>query len=60
MTDYEIIEFIESRIRETTGAEQKEWVHKYDVFTSKKLFEKYNRTEDLKEVERIKNEIATI
>lgn len=57
MTDCEIIEFIESKINTTNGADQKEWVRKYDIFTSKKVFEKYNRLEDLKEVEKIKNEI---
>ena len=60
MTDYEIIEFIEEKIRETTGAEQEEWVNKYDIFTSRKSFEKYNKLEDLKEVEKIKNYILKI
>lgn len=60
MNDYEIIEFIENKIRETTGAEQEEWVNKYDIFTSRKFFEKYDKTEDLKEVEKIKNEINQI
>lgn len=60
MTDCEIIELIENKIVETTGEEQEEWVRKYDVFTSKKFFKKYNRLEDLKEVEKIKNYILTI
>jgi hypothetical protein len=60
MTDCEIIEFIEDKIVKTTGEDQEEWVRKYDVFTSKKFFEKYNRLEDLKEVEKIKNEVKQI
>lgn len=60
MTDCEIINYIENKIKETTGAEQKDWVRKYDVFTSKKFFKKYNRLEDLKEVEKIKNHILKI
>lgn len=60
MTDCEIIELIEDKIVETTGEEQEEWVRKYDVFTSKKFFKKYDRIEDLKEVENIKNHILTV
>lgn len=60
MTDCEIINYIENKIKETTGAEQQELVRKYDVFTSKKFFKKYNRLEDLEEVEKIRNEINRI
>ena len=60
MTDIEIIDFLENKINTTDGSDQKEWVRKYDIFTSKKVFEKYNRLEDLKEVEKIKNEVKQI
>lgn len=60
MTDCEIIEFIEDKIVQTIGEEQEEWVRKYDVFTSKKFFKKYNRLEELKEVEKIKQEVFNL
>lgn len=60
MIDIEIIDFLENKINTTNGADQQEWVRKYDIFTSRKLFKKYNRLEDLKEVEKIKNEVKQI
>ena len=60
MTDIEIIDFLENKINTTNDADQQEWVRKYDIFTSRKLFKKYNRLEDLKEVEKIKNEVKQI
>ena len=54
MSDYEIIDFIEKKIEETRGNEQKEWVRKYDIFTNRILFQKYNRVEQLKEVEEVR------
>lgn len=60
MTDIEIIDFLENKINTTNGANQQEWVRKYDIFTSRKLFEKYNRTEELKKVEKIRKEITCI
>ena len=59
-TDFEIIDFIENRIEFTRGEEQKEWVNKYDIFTNRNLFEKYNQTEKLKEVENIRIELSEI
>ena len=52
--DYEIIDFIEKKIEETRGNEQKEWVRKYEIFTNRILFQKYNRVEQLKEVEAVR------
>lgn len=57
LNDYQIADFIEEKILETRSEEQHEWVRKYDVFTSKKLFEKYNQTERLKEVDKIRKEV---
>lgn len=57
--DYKIIEIIERKIESTTGAEQIKWVKKYETFTSRNLFRKYNETEELIEVEKIKNEILS-
>lgn len=54
MNDYEIIDFIENKIEETRGNEQKEWVRKYEIFTNRILFQKYNRVEQLKEVEKVR------
>ena len=58
MSDYEIIDFIEKKIEETRGNEQKEWVRKYDIFTNRILFQKYNRVEQLKEVEEVRKFIS--
>lgn len=55
--DYKVIEIIESKIEATTGAEQKEWVRKYEIFTMRNLFKQYNQLEKLKEVDKIKNEV---
>ena len=52
--DYEIIDFIEKKIEETRGNEQKEWVRKYEIFTNRILFKKYNRVEQLKEVDEVR------
>lgn len=57
--DYKIIEIIERKIESTTGSEQIKWVKKYETFTSRNLFRKYNETEELIEVEKIKNEILS-
>lgn len=54
MNDYEIIDFIEKKIEETRENEQKEWVRKYEIFTNRILFQKYNRVEQLKEVEKVR------
>lgn len=54
MSDYEIIDFIEKKIEETRGNEQKEWVRKYEIFTNRILFKKYNRVEQLKEVDEVR------
>lgn len=51
--DYRIIELIESKIETTSGEEQQMWADKYDTFTSKNLFKKYNKVEKLKEVDKI-------
>ena len=48
INDFQIIDFIEEKIKQTTGEKQKEWVNKYDVFTSRNLFEKYNQADNLK------------
>ena len=58
MSDYEIIDFIEKKIEETRGNEQKEWVRKYEIFTNRILFQKYNRVEQLKEVEEVRKFIS--
>ena len=57
--DYKIIEIIENKVEKTTGAEQIKWVKKYDIFTSRNLFKKFNQTEKLNEVEKIRNEILS-
>ncbi|UZP05186.1 hypothetical protein JW813_17640 (plasmid) [Clostridium botulinum] len=57
INDFQIIDFIEEKIKQTTGEKQKEWVNKYDVFTSRNLFEKYNQADNLKKTEIIKAEI---
>ena len=54
MSDYEIIDFIEKKIEETRGNEQKEWVRKYEIFANRILFKKYNRVEQLKEVDEVR------
>ena len=55
-----IIDFLENKINTTNGVDQQEWVKKYDIFTSRKLFEKYDRSEDLKKVDEIKKEIIIV
>ena len=45
---------IEKKIEETRGNEQKEWVRKYEIFTNRILFKKYNRVEQLKEVDEVR------
>lgn len=57
-TDFEIIDFIENRIEFTRGEEQKEWVNKYDIFTNRNLFKKYDQAEKLREVEEIRAELS--
>ncbi|WP_252249419.1 hypothetical protein [Clostridium sp. VAP23] len=57
INDFQIIDFIEEKIKQTTGEKQKEWVNKYDVFTSRNLFEKYNQADNLKKTEIIRAEI---
>lgn len=52
--DYEIIDFIENKIKETRGNEQKQWVDRYDVFTSRTLFAENNSLEKLNEVNEIR------
>lgn len=55
--DYKVIDIIENKIEFTNGAEQKEWVDKYDIFTNRNLFKKYNQLERLKEVDKIRKEV---
>lgn len=55
--DYKVIDIIENKIESTNGAEQKEWVRKYDMFTSRNLFNQYNQLEKLEEVDRIRKEV---
>ena len=57
-TDFEIIDFIENKIEFTRGEEQKEWVKKYDIFTNRNLFKKYDQAEKLREVEEIRAELS--
>jgi len=52
-----ILDFIDNKIITTRGQEQTEWVKKYDIFTSRKLFKEYNKLDKLAEVEKIRNEI---
>ncbi len=58
--DLEIYKFIDNKVMTTIGEEQKEWVRKYDVFTSRFLFEKYHQVEYLKEVDKIRKEILNL
>lgn len=58
--DYMVIEIIENKIETTTGTEQKEWVEKFDIFTSRNLFKKYNQVEKLEEVDKIRKEIHNL
>jgi hypothetical protein len=55
--DYKVIEIIENKIETTTGTEQKEWVGKYEIFTCRNIFEKYNQVEKLEEVDKIRKEV---
>ena len=55
--DYKVIDIIENKIETTNGAEQKEWVRKYEIFTMRNLFKQYNQLKKLEEVEKIRNEI---
>lgn len=57
INDFQIIDFIEEKIKQTRGEKQEEWVKKYDVFTSRNLFEKYNQADNLKKTEIIRAEI---
>ncbi|WP_394885021.1 hypothetical protein [Clostridium butyricum] len=55
--DCKVIEIIEEKIKSTIGEEQKEWINKYDIFTSRSIFEKYNNKEYLDKVLSIKKEV---
>ena len=56
-TDIKICNFIDDKMMTTTGGEQKEWVRKYDIFTSRNLFEKFQKFDKLAEVEKIRMEL---
>ncbi|MBN1040281.1 hypothetical protein DVW12_16455 [Clostridium botulinum] len=56
MNDYEIIDLLEKKIMITRGAEQEEWVKKYDVFTSRNYFKEHDLLNELTEVEKIRSE----
>lgn len=58
--DCEILEFLESKIKETRGSEQQEWVDKYDMFTSRPIFVSNNNLEKLEEVDTIRKEILKL
>jgi hypothetical protein len=58
--DMKVYHFIDDKIMTTTGEEQKEWVRKYDIFTSRNLFKKYQRFDDLAEVEKIRTEVIAL
>lgn len=55
--DYKVIDIIENKIEVTTGAEQKEWVNKYDIFMNRNFFKQYNQLEKLEEVDKIRKEV---
>lgn len=57
-TDFEIIDFLDNKIENTKGEEQKEWVRKYDIFMNRNLFKQYNQAEKLNEVENIRANIS--
>ncbi|NFO89537.1 hypothetical protein FDC52_18350 [Clostridium botulinum] len=56
MNDYEIIDLLERKIITTHGAEQEEWVKKYDIFTSRNYFKEHDLLNELTEVEKIRSE----
>ncbi|MCS6133287.1 hypothetical protein DWV13_17020 [Clostridium botulinum] len=56
INDYQIIDFLEKKIKETRGEKQKEWVRKYDIFTSRNFFKEHNLLNELTEVEKIRSE----
>lgn len=55
--DIKICNFLDDKMMTTTGEEQKEWVRKYDIFTSRSLFEKFQKFDKLAEVEKIRMEL---
>lgn len=57
MTDSDIQKFLENKINTTTGEEQQEWVNKYDIFTNRSIFVKYNKFGRQLEVEKIRQEV---
>ncbi|MBX4267150.1 hypothetical protein [Clostridium estertheticum] len=56
--DIKICNFIDDKMMTTTGEEQKGWVRKYDIFTSRSLFEKFQKNDKLAEVEKIRMELS--
>ena len=59
---YTLIQLLPKKtfIKTLIGEEQKEWVRKYDIFTCKNLFKKYQRFDDLAEVEKIRTEVSDL
>ena len=59
MTDSDIQKFLENKINTTTGEEQQKWANKFDIFTNRSIFVKYNKFEMKREVEKIRQEVQS-